>query len=172
MDKSASNANVRIEVSLLQGEVSPGFEEVASEFEKNFAQREEVGAACAVYYRGRKVVDLWGGYRDREALAPWEQDTLVLVFSATKGISALTVALAHSRGLIDYEEKVATYWPEFAHNGKENITVRQLLSHQVGLCAIDEPLDAQVLDDLDAVASILASACPDETVVDGLSSGL
>ena len=68
---------------------------------------------CAVYHEGRMVVDLWGGYRDREALTPWEEDTLVLVFSATKGISALTVALAHSRGLIDYEEKVATYWLEF-----------------------------------------------------------
>jgi CubicO group peptidase (beta-lactamase class C family) len=160
MDNGESDANVRIEVSLLQGEVAPGFEEVASEFEKNFAQREEVGAACAVYHEGCKVVDLWGGYRDREALAPWERDTLVLVFSATKGISALTVALAHSRGLIDYEEKVATYWPEFAQNGKENVTVRQLLNHQAGLCAIDEPLNAQVLADLDAVASILAQQRP------------
>ncbi|HSK82450.1 MAG TPA: serine hydrolase domain-containing protein [Rubrobacter sp.] len=101
-----------------------------------------------------------GGYRDREALTPWEQGTLVLVFSATKGISALTVALAHSRGLIDYKEKVATYWPEFAQNGKENITVRQLLGHQAGLCAFDEQLDAQVLADLDAVASILARQRP------------
>jgi CubicO group peptidase (beta-lactamase class C family) len=160
MDNGGSDATVRIEVSLLQGEVSPGFEEVASEFEKNFAQREEVGAACAVYHEGRKVVDLWGGYRDREALAPWERDTLVLVFSATKGISALTVALAHSRGLIAYDEKVATYWPEFAQNGKENVTVRQLLGHQAGLCAIDEPLNPQVLADLDAVASILARQRP------------
>ena len=160
MDNGESDATVRIEVSLLQGEVSPGFEEVASEFEKNFAQREEVGAACAVYHEGRKVVDLWGGYRDREALAPWERDTLVLVFSATKGISALTVALAHSRGLIAYDEKVATYWPEFAQNGKENVTVRQLLGHQAGLCAIDEPLNARVLADLDAVASILARQRP------------
>ena len=84
----------------------------------------------------------------------------MLVFSATKGISALTVALAHSRGLIDYEEMVATYWPEFAHNGKENITLRQLLSHQAGLCAIDKPLNARVLADLDAVASILAMQRP------------
>jgi len=160
MDNGESDATVRIEVSLLQGEVSLGFEEVASEFEKNFAQREEVGAACAVYHEGRKVVDLWGGYRDREALAPWERDTLVLVFSATKGISALTVALAHSRGLIAYDEKVATYWPEFAQNGKENVTVRQLLGHQAGLCAIDEPLNPQVLADLDAVASILVRQRP------------
>lgn len=160
MENGESNATVRIEVSLLQGEVAPGFEEVASEFEKNFAQRGEVGAACAVYHEGNKVVDLWGGYRDREALAPWEEDTMVLVFSATKGISALTVALAQSRGMIDYDEKVATYWPEFAQNGKENITVRQLLGHQAGLCAIDEPLNARVLADLDALASILARQRP------------
>ena len=160
MDEGDSNANVKIEVSLLQGEVAPGFEEVASEFEKNFAQRKEVGAACAVYHEGRKVVDLWGGYRDRVALASWEEDALVLVFSATKGVSALTVALAHSRGLIDYDEKVAAYWPEFAQNSKENITVRQLLSHQAGLCAIDEPLNVEVLADLEAVASILARQRP------------
>jgi CubicO group peptidase (beta-lactamase class C family) len=120
MDNGEPNANVRIEVSLLQGEVAPGFEEVASEFEKNFAQRGEVGAACAIYHEGRKVVDLWGGYRDRETLASWEEDTLVLVFSATKGISALTVALAHSRGLIDYDEKVATI---------EGFTPFQMLLH-------------------------------------------
>jgi CubicO group peptidase (beta-lactamase class C family) len=160
VDNGESNASVNIEVSLLQGEVAPGFEAVASEFEKNFAKRGEVGAACAVYHEGRKVVDLWGGYRDRETLASWEEDTMVLVFSATKGISALTVALAHSRGLIDYEERVAAYWPEFAQNGKENITVRQLLSHQAGLCAIDEPLNPRVLADLDAVASILARQRP------------
>jgi CubicO group peptidase (beta-lactamase class C family) len=160
MDNGEPNANVRIEVSLLQGEVAPGFEEVASEFEKNFAERGEVGAACAVYHEGRKVVDLWGGYRDLKTLASWEQDTLVLVFSATKGISALTVALAHSRGMIDYDEKVATYWPEFAQSGKEDITVRQLLGHQAGLCALDEPLDARVLADLDAVAAILARQRP------------
>jgi CubicO group peptidase (beta-lactamase class C family) len=145
---------------LLQGEVAPGFEGVAFEFEKNFAQRGEVGAACAVYHEGRKVIDLWGGYRDRETLTSWEEDTMVLVFSVTKGISALTVALAHSRGLIDYDERVATYWPEFAQNGKESITVRQLLSHQAGLCAIDEPLNAQVLADPDALASILARQAP------------
>ena len=160
MDNGESNASVKIEVSLLQGEVAPGFEEVALEFEKNFAERGEVGAACAVYHEGRKVVDLWGGYRDRETLASWEKDTLVLVFSATKGISALTVALAHSRGMIDYDEKVATYWPEFAQNDKENVTVRQLLGHQAGLCSIDKPLNAQVLADLDAVASILARQRP------------
>ena len=153
-------SKVEVNEAMLHGEVAPGFEEVASEFEKNFAQRGELGAACAIYHKDKKVVDLWGGYRERESHAPWEEDTLVLVFSTTKGIAALTVALARSRGLIDYDEKVATYWPEFAQGGKGSITVRQLLSHQAGLCAIDEPLTPRILADPDAVASILAQQRP------------
>jgi len=124
----------------IHGTVEPGFEEVESEFRKNFLDRGELGAACAIYHEGEKVVDLWGGYRDRTTSDPWQEDTLVLVFSTTKGISALTVAAANSRGLLNYDEKVAAYWPESAQGGKEGITVRQLLAHQAGLCALDEPL--------------------------------
>jgi CubicO group peptidase (beta-lactamase class C family) len=76
-----------------------------------------------------------GGYRDLERRLPWQEDTLVLVYSATKGLAGMTVAVAHSRGLLDYDERVSTYWPEFAQNGKEDVTVRQLLSHQAGLSA-------------------------------------
>jgi CubicO group peptidase (beta-lactamase class C family) len=144
----------------IHGSVAPGFEAVKIEFEKNFAERDELGAACAIYHRGQKVVDLWGGVRDEKTRAPWEEDTLVLVFSTTKGVSALTMALAHSRGLLDYDEKVSTYWPEFAQNGKENITVRQLLAHQAGLCAIDEPLALETLADLDAMEAIIAKQKP------------
>src|SRR5215207_6924139 len=111
---------------MVHGEVAPGFEEVEKAFIENFARRREYGAACAIYHRGERVVDLWGGYRDLEKHAPWEVDTLVLVYSTTKGVVALTLAVAHSRGLLDYDEKIATYWPEFARAGKENITVRQL----------------------------------------------
>jgi CubicO group peptidase (beta-lactamase class C family) len=115
-----------------------------------------VGASCTVYYRGEKVVDLWGGYRDQKAKSPWDEDTLVLVFSTTKGLASMTLALAHSRGLLNYDERVSTYWPEFAQQGKGNITVRQLLSHQAGLCVIDEHLTPDVLADPDARASIIA----------------
>jgi CubicO group peptidase (beta-lactamase class C family) len=149
-----------IERLRVHGEVAAGFKEVREEFEHNFAERDEVGAACCAYVGGEKVVDLWGGLRDRRTGAPWEQDTLVLVFSTTKGMSALAVALAHSRGLIDYDERVATYWPEFAHNGKGDVTVRQLLDHRAGLCAVDEPLNPRVLSDLDRVAEILARQRP------------
>ncbi|MFW9904454.1 MAG: serine hydrolase domain-containing protein [Candidatus Thorarchaeota archaeon] len=150
----------KIPNSLFHGSVAQGFEEVQKEFKRNFEERKELGAACTVYHRGKKVVDLWGGYRDKKNRTPWAEDTLVLVFSTTKGLSSLALAVAHSRGLFDYDETVATYWPEFAQNGKENITIRQLLSHQAGLCAIDEPLTLPILADLDRLASVLAKQKP------------
>ena len=145
---------------IVHGEVEPGFEEVESAFQENFATRGEIGAACVVYERNRKVVDLWGGYKNFETRTPWEEDTLVLVFSATKGASAMAMEVAHSRGLFDYEAPVASYSPEFAQQGKAAITVRQLLSHQAGLSAIDEPLTVGVLSDPNALASILAKQKP------------
>jgi len=145
---------------LIRGSVAPGFEAVERAFTKSFRERGELGAACAVYHQGNKVVDLWGGYREAKRRAPWEEDTLVLVFSATKGMAAMTMALAHSQWLFAYNEPVATYWPEFAQAGKEHITVRQLLSHLAGLCCIDEPLNASILADLDAVAALLARQKP------------
>ena len=153
-------AKIRVDESLIHGEVAPGFEAVREEFLRNFRERGELGAACAVYHKGEKVVDLWGGYRDHKNLLPWEEDTLVLVFSTTKGMSGMTVAVAHSRGLFDYDEKVATYWPEFAQQGKEDVTVRQLLSHQAGLVVIDEKLTPEILADLDAVAAAIAKQKP------------
>jgi CubicO group peptidase (beta-lactamase class C family) len=150
----------KIEASMIHGLVSPAFKKVEQEFRRNFAERGEVGAACAIYYKGKKVVDVWGGYRDPKTHAPWEEDTLVCVFSATKGMAAMAVAVAHSHGLLDYDEKVATYWPEFAQRGKENVTVRQLLSHQAGLSAIDEPLDLETMAEPDALAAILARQAP------------
>jgi CubicO group peptidase (beta-lactamase class C family) len=85
---------------------------------------------------------------------------MVIIWSATKGLSAMTLAVAHSRGWLDYEESVSTYWPEFAQNGKENITVRQLLAHQAGLFAFDEPVDKSVVADLDRLAAVLARQKP------------
>jgi CubicO group peptidase (beta-lactamase class C family) len=145
---------------LVFGDVDEGYGAVADEFRRNFAERGEVGAACAVFKDGRAVVDLWGGYRDGRTRAPWEKDTLVTVFSSTKGVSSLAVAVAHARGLVDYDATVATYWPEFARNGKAGITVRQLLSHQGGLAAIDRRLSLTDLADLDLVADALAQQRP------------
>jgi CubicO group peptidase (beta-lactamase class C family) len=142
------------------GVVAPGFEEVRDEFERNFAERGEIGAAVAAYWRGETVVDLWGGRRKLSGQAPWNEDTMVVVNSTTKGMAAMTVAVANSRGWIDYDAPVADYWPEFAQNGKATITVRQLLSHEAGLVCIDEPLRFDDLRDLDHVSGVLARQKP------------
>ncbi len=102
--------------SVVSGSVDPGFEQVRQEFIRSFAERGELGAACAVYHRGRKVIGLWGGYCNT-AGEPWEEDTLVLVFSATKGLSAMAMAVAHSQGLLQYDETVASYWPNLPRTG-------------------------------------------------------
>jgi CubicO group peptidase (beta-lactamase class C family) len=143
-----------------KGEVAPGFEEVREEFERNFTHRGEIGAAVAAYWRGEKVVDLWGGRRRPDSDAPWEEDTMIVVFSTTKGISAMTLAVANSRGWFDYDAPVAEYWPEFAQNGKQDITVRQLLGHEAGLVVLDEPITIARLRDLDEVAKLLARQTP------------
>ena len=145
---------------LVGGRVSPGFEGVRHAFVENFTRRRELGGACCVYRDGEPVVDLWAGTRDRKTGAPWERDTMVIVHSSTKGLSAMTLAVAHSRGWLDYEQPVAAYWPEFAQHGKARITVRQLLAHQAGLFALDQPIDRALVGDLDRLAGVLARQTP------------
>lgn len=144
----------------IEGHVSAGFEAVRDAFAENFSRRHELGGACCVYHRGEKVVDLWGGVRNKATGEPWQEDTMVVVHSATKGLAAMTLAVAHSRGWLDYEQRVCKYWPEFARNGKETITVRQLLAHQAGLFAFNEPVDRSVVADLDRLAAIMAREKP------------
>ncbi|MFD1535695.1 serine hydrolase domain-containing protein [Nonomuraea guangzhouensis] len=122
------------------GEIAPGFEEVRTAFAANLAGDQEVGAAVGVYLRGRKVVDLWGGIADPETGRRWERDTLQVVYSTTKGITAACAHLLAQRGELDLDAPVADYWPEFAANGKDRIPVRWLLTHQAGLPAIDHPI--------------------------------
>lgn len=144
----------------IHGFAKGGFEPVREAFVANFARRRELGAACSIYVRGEKVVDLWGGVRDEETGAPWEEDTMAVVSSTTKGLTAMAVALAHSRGLLELDEKVATYWPEFAQAGKEAITIRQLMAHQAGLCALDRPPTFDEAADPARLAEILARQRP------------
>lgn len=127
---------VTVGPDLIGGDVDAGYGKVADAFRANFASGREVGAAVSVYRDGVKVVDLWGGYRNGLRQEPWRQDTMVNVFSSTKGVAALAVALAVSRGLFGYDDKVADHWPEFAQAGKGDVTVRQLLGHQAGLCVL------------------------------------
>jgi CubicO group peptidase (beta-lactamase class C family) len=144
----------------VEGHVSPGFEAVRAAFQENFERRGELGGACCAYYRGEKVVDLWGGVRRKETGEPWERDTMVVVHSASKGLAAMTLAIAHSRGWLDYDARVAKYWPEFARNGKQDVTVRQLLAHQAGLFAFDEPVDRSTVADPDRLAEVMARHKP------------
>ena len=144
----------------IQGYVSNGYEAVRAAFLDNFLLRKELGAACCVYREGKKVVDLWGGIRNKATAEPWQENTMVIVRSATKGLAAMTLALAHSRGWLDYNERVCMYWPEFGQRGKEKITVRQLLAHQAGLFAFDETVDRDVVADLDRLANIMARQSP------------
>lgn len=144
----------------VEGYVSRGFEPVREAFVDNFTQRGELGGACCVYQRGENVVDLWGGLRNKQTGDAWEADTMVIVYSASKGLAAMTLAIAHSRGWLNYEERVAHYWPEFAQHGKEAITVRQLLAHQAGLFALDERIDRNTVADPDRLAAVLARQTP------------
>ena len=145
---------------MVEGHVSPGFGRVREVFRENFERRHELGGACCAYYCGEKVVDLWGGIRNKATGEPWHEETMVLVYSATKGLAAMTLALAHSRGWLDYEARVSTYWPEFAQAGKADMTVRQLLAHQGGLFAFGEPVDRTAVADLDRLATVMARQTP------------
>lgn len=144
----------------VSGSVSPGFEGVREAFVRNFNERHELGAACCAYYREKLVVDLWGGLRAKAPPRPWNQNTMALVYSATKGLSAMTLALAHSRGWLDYDAPVCTYWPAFAQHGKNLVTVRQLLAHQAGLFVLDVPITRELVADPDRLAVVLARQKP------------
>lgn len=157
MQFSPADAARRVSV---HGYVATGFENVRQVFAENFTQRGELGGACGAYYRGEKVVDLWGGVRNKQTDEAWEHDTMVIIYSATKGLAAMTMALAHSRGWLDFDRTVASYWPEFAQHGKDCITVRQLLAHQAGLFALDVPVTRDLVMDFDRLASVLARQKP------------
>ncbi|MFJ6884046.1 serine hydrolase domain-containing protein [Streptomyces californicus] len=127
-------------MTTIHGEVAAGFEPVREAFAANFAQHGDIGAAVCVYQHGRPVVDLWGGIADPETGRPWTRDTLQLVYSATKGATATAAHMLAERGALDLDAPVAKYWPEFAENGKADIPVRWLLSHQAGLITLDQPV--------------------------------
>jgi CubicO group peptidase (beta-lactamase class C family) len=136
------------------------FRAVREEFERNFEERAEVGASVCVLVEGETVVDLWGGLADRRPDRPWDRDTIGLVWSCTKGAVAVCAHVLVSRGLLDLDAPVARYWPEFAQAGKEDISVRLVLSHQAGLPAVRRPLRPGGLYDWDYVIECLAAEPP------------
>jgi CubicO group peptidase (beta-lactamase class C family) len=142
--------------------VAPGWEAVEVAFQANLRSGEDIGASTAVYHRGVKVVDLAGGlFDDSDGAQPYDHDTLQLVFSTTKGITAIAVAMCVQHGLIDYDEQVSTYWPEFAAHGKGDATVGQLLSHQCGLFTVDGPITLDEALDWETITTRLADTAPD-----------
>ena len=144
----------------VHGRVDPAFEAVRDAFAANFTERDDIGAACCVYVGGRPVVDVWGGVADVVSGARWCDDTIVLVFSTTKGVTATVANLLVERGELDLDAPVAEYWPEFAAGGKGAVPVRWLLSHQAGLPLVEGDF---TLDDVGAwhpLVDALAAQAP------------
>lgn len=123
-----------------EGFAEPGFERVREAFERNFRERNEIGAAVAVAVGGRMVVDLWGGHLDAARTTQWTKDSIVNVWSIGKAVAAVCLLQQVERGLVELDAPVARYWPEFAQGGKGDVTVRTLMSHQAGLPAVGKPL--------------------------------
>jgi CubicO group peptidase (beta-lactamase class C family) len=143
----------------IQGQVETAFEPVRDTFAELWDDI-EVGASCCIYVRGEKVVDIWGGYLDRDMTQPWQRDTLINVYSTTKGPASLAIAILFDEGLISYDEKVSTYWPEFGAQGKQDVTIAQLLSHQAGLCGVETKLTVADLYDWEKMVNLLAAQRP------------
>ncbi|RFC70231.1 serine hydrolase domain-containing protein [Streptomyces sp. AcE210] len=144
----------------IQGHCDARFDAVRAAFEENFDEREELGAAVTVLIDGAPVVDLWGGWADAARTRAWERDTVVNVWSTTKGPTALCAHILIDRGLLDPDAPVATYWPEFAAAGKEGVLVRHLLSHRAGLAGLREPHSLEQLFDWELTTSRLAAQEP------------
>jgi len=147
-------------VASIDGKCSPRFARVRDAFAANFSERGDVGAAFAIVQDGELLVDLWGGHADKARHHPWMPDTLSNVWSTTKGVAAICFAMLVDRGLIRYDDPVARHWPEFAANGKEKVTIGQLLSHQAGLCGFAEPVTIELIYDQPRAEALLAAQAP------------
>lgn len=147
-------------MSQVQGTTTEKFEGLVDHLEKSLASGADLGASIAVYHHEELVADLWGGYRDEAKTTPWDRDTLVNVWSTTKTMTFLVTLMLHDRGDLDVDAPVATYWPEFAANGKESIEVRHLLNHCAGLSGWQESITPEDLADWELATSLLAAQAP------------
>ena len=150
-------ANPKVTVS---GSCAPDFERVRTAFEANFTERGEVGAAVAVWVEGDLVVNLWGGSADAAQTRPWREDTLVPVYSGSKGLTSTCVHLLADRGEVDLDAPIARYWPEFGQAGKESITLEMVLTHRSGVIGPRSPMTPEETLDWDHVCASLAAAQP------------
>ena len=151
---------------IAQGSVAAGFEPVATAFECNLRERGDLGAAFTAYVDGLPVVELWGGFADRAQGRAWERDTIAGIFSGTKGLVATCVLQLVERGALELDERVSTYWPEFAVQGKQEILVRHVVSHQAGLPGLTTPVTCEEAGDDVRMARLLAAQpalCPPGT---------
>ena len=144
----------------IEGQVEPGYEGLREAFAANFSSHGDVGAAFCLYVKGRKVVDIWGGLADAKTERKWDEDTLALVYSTSKGVSAICAHLLAQRGQLDLDAPVVDYWPEFGQAGKSQIPVRWLLSHRTGLPAIDRHLTPAEALAWDPAVEALAEQTP------------
>ena len=144
----------------LHGDVADGFGAVADAFLANFRERNETGASACLYVDGEPVINVWAGAANHKTNAPWTAETASVVFSTTKGATAICIARLVDAGKLDYDEPVAKYWPEFAASGKEMVTVGQLMSHQAGLIYADPPLPLEQILQVAPIVETLAAQAP------------
>lgn len=144
----------------VHGTCDAAFRGVEDAFRENFERFPEAGAGLCVYVAGKPVVDVWGGHRDGARTLPWERDTVVNVWSTTKGLVATCAARLAGEGRLDLDSPVTTYWPEFAQAGKDSVTVRHLLSHRAGLPAFHAPMPIGSMSDWDVMTTALAAEEP------------
>ena len=144
----------------IEGHCDARFAKVRDAFAANFAAGREVGASFAATLDGELVIDLWGGFADAANTRPWQRDTIANVWSTTKALAALCTHVLADRGFLDLDAPVATYWPEFAANGKASIPVRWLLSHRAGLAALRPRIPTEALWDWRRMTDVLAAEAP------------
>lgn len=146
--------------AVVYGDNDPRFDAVREEFQRRLDSGEELGASIAATIDGETVIDLWGGYADEERTREWERDTITNVWSTTKTVVALAVLVLVDRGEIDLDAPVAKYWPEFAQNGKDGVTVAHLMSHTSGVSGWDAPFATEDMFDHEKAAASLAAQAP------------
>ncbi|KAF5681261.1 beta-lactamase [Fusarium heterosporum] len=147
-------------MSMIHGNCDPKFQEVRSLLQGFIESGKENGASITINIDGKEVVDIWGGYVDKDLTKPWEENTIVNVFSCTKAVTSLAVLVLVDRGLIDVDERVSHYWPEFEQNGKQDVLIRHLLSHASGISGWEDPVSTEDLYDVERTAAMLAGQTP------------
>jgi CubicO group peptidase (beta-lactamase class C family) len=145
---------------MVNGYCDERFVEAKKIFEESIASGFELGCAITLEIKGKVVLDLWGGYANLDKTEEWKEDTIVNVFSTTKGMAAICLLQLVEKGLVDLDAPVSRYWPEFAASGKESIPVRSLMCHKSGLCGIREPLEKGSFTDWELICSELAKQKP------------